>query len=223
MLQARRATGSAAGLGRRVQAGLLFVLAVGGSLPILPSGTVAAPSEDLERWRVPERDGVNCLYLFLHMSGQPVEYPSIQRALRKEGAYSLLDLRDAARRLGVNASVRKWNPETLWHSRVPVVAYVERLQGGRAGSFVLFLGGEEDTCSYIDSATAVIMQVPADNFRRGWTGYVLVPGPSKEAWGASVSWWLSGGAGVVILVGYWWWRVRPALAKVRPPATASVP
>jgi ABC-type bacteriocin/lantibiotic exporter with double-glycine peptidase domain len=147
------------------------------------------------------------LYVLARLSGAQVEYEDVRRELSvKDRRNSLVDLRDASQRFGLRTVIYKWDPQELAHFGKPVIAYMEGLQG-TSGSFVTVLKLFETKCHLIDG-NATFIEMPIDDFRRYWTGYVLAPHSSWIKSVQSNSWCVSLAIGVLGIVGYASWRTR---------------
>jgi hypothetical protein len=180
-----------------------------------PAGRLAAdearpaPREAPGAWRTRSHDGANCLHLLLALHGRKVDYADVTAALEASGqGDSLLGLRDAARRLGLDVSVYHWGPRQLADSPSPVIVHMDSYSK-EGGYFVLVFGTTESSCSLVHGASATLEQFGEEEFRHVWSGYVLAPtqpAPSRQPA------LLSCAVGVLILAAYGWFRVRPALA-----------
>jgi hypothetical protein len=84
---------------------------------------------------------------------------------------------------------------------MPVIAHLDGLRPG--GRFVLVFAPGNVNYGLIDGTTATIKDLPADEFRRNWSGYVLVADLEDRR-----PWMLSAGTGILMLAIYAWWRVR---------------
>jgi hypothetical protein len=198
---------------------MVMACVLGASCALLPAhgptGHLAAGEPQPTReeppgvWRTASRDGANCLYLFLALAGRKVDYQDVKAALEGGGrGSSLADLQDAARRLGLDASVYQWWPSQLIHAPSPVIAYMDN-DKGEGGYFMLVLQATDRRCYVINGANATIEEQGADDFRHAWSGFVLAPtqpAPSPKV--ELLSYGISG----IILAGYGWFRVRRALA-----------
>lgn len=137
---------------------------------------------DLSSWRRPERDGVNCLYLELRLLGYTGTYEALIGAVpgRPEQA-SMAGLAEAARRLGFGLVSAKLTVSDLSKLRTPPVVLFEEAGAG-SGRFDLLLGFSEGEAHLIDGRFITRHgRMPIDRFRRGWTGFALVPG-SVSPW-----------------------------------------
>jgi hypothetical protein len=162
-------------------------------------------------WRKASRDGANCLYLMLSLSGRKVDYADVTAAIEASGRGSnLAGLRDAARRLGLETSVYQWGPGTLARAPGPVIAYMDTYQG-EDGYFSLVFQATDVNCSLVNGANVTFQDLRAEDFRQVWSGYVLAPTEPPHSRMPEL---LSCGMGILILAGYGWLRARPALATL---------
>jgi hypothetical protein len=193
---------------------LACVLGAGCALLLAPSpvGRLAADEPPPTRWEAPgawrtaSHDGANSLYLFLALSGRKADYAEVTAALEATGrSNSLVGLRDAARRLGLDASVYEWRPSQLDRAQSPVISLMDTYNG-EGTYFALVFEFTGDTYSLIDGSSATVQQLRAEDFRHVWTGYVLAPTQPAPSRHAEL---LSCGIGALILAGYGWFRARP--------------
>jgi peptidase C39-like protein len=127
-------------------------------------------------WRGPERDAVNALYFLLRFCGSDGTYQDVQEALGGDDRKrSMLELRDAARDLGVEAAVYRGSPASLDSLRVPVVAHIEGVEFGSGGFSVILPNRNGDELIVVDGQTAQFTSVKQDELRRAWNGVMLVP------------------------------------------------
>lgn len=158
--------------------------AVGLAVVITAGLTASARAEDQAKpedgawiWRTPSNSGLNSLYLLLHYNHRPVNYERLAALLPSGGrGTSLADLQDAARASGLKTRILKWGPAEFGRFANPAVVHVEdpAQDGGR---FVLAVYRGGANYEVVDGATAQLMETPIDEFRRAWSGYVLVPEP----------------------------------------------
>jgi ABC-type bacteriocin/lantibiotic exporter with double-glycine peptidase domain len=157
-------------------------------------------------WRTSENDGVTCLYVLLALEGRKVNYVDLLQQISKEGAdhrggSGMVGLCQVAKHNGLNLDIRKCGVKDLTADHLPLIAFME--QEREAGSFVLVVWLAGDRCGIVDGYGRY-NQVSVDDFRRRFSGYVLVRQTSPR-------WWLvfTGiGCWVVLLV-YGWLRIRP--------------
>jgi hypothetical protein len=158
------------------------------------------------RWRCPERDGVNCLYLQLRLLGYTGSYEEVAAAIPGNGEQaSLGGLAKAARRLGFPLVPAKLTVAELSNLRSTAVILFEDAGLG-CGRFHLFLGFSPSGVHLVDGGLITRSgRMPLDRFRRGWTGFALVP-QSPSPWPGR---WLGVIVGGVV-AGMAAWLVRRA-------------
>lgn len=128
------------------------------------------------RWRCPEYDGVNCLYLQLRLLGYTGTWEEVIAAV-PGGAEraSLSGLAKAARRLGFPLLPAKLNMAELSTLSSPTVILFEEKEVGR-GRFHLLVKLFPSQAHLVDGGFITRGELmPIDRFRRGWTGFALVP------------------------------------------------
>ena len=132
--------------------------------------------DDIARWRCPERDGVNCLYLQLCLLGYKGTYEEVVSAVPGSAEQaSLGGLAQAARRLGFALVSAKMTVAELSNLRSPVVVLLEDAELGH-GRFHLLLGFSASKVHLVDGGfNTRFGMMPIDRFRHGWTGFALVP------------------------------------------------
>jgi ABC-type bacteriocin/lantibiotic exporter with double-glycine peptidase domain len=201
---------SVAGLGwagarviRRRTRSLLVVLGIASTssfaipIPCRAQSSIATAERGGVLWRIPQNDGLNCLYMLFKLHGKSIDYATLKSAFEgSDHGVSLGRLRDIGRESGLSMSVYKCRPMDLARAGRPVVAFIEGSEG-LGGSFDLILDVDESRCLLIDGGGAYLSEVPIDQFRRSWSGYVLAvdsPGWTTPA--------LSAGAGGLAAVGF---------------------
>lgn len=152
----------------------LHSLCLAQPIPAWPSG---------ENYRRSGNDAANSLYIMSCLNGQRVRYDDSLGALGRSGhPTSLVDLRDAARHVGLQAVLYKCSIEDLAVLRAPFVAHLES-NGVGTGSFVVLVRINKDHSVYaIDAGTLMTLQLSGDDFRRQWSGYVLACVASPRTW-----------------------------------------
>jgi predicted double-glycine peptidase len=138
----------------------------------------------LAYYRTPENDAVNCLYVQLRLLGYAETYQAFCERLSVETQpFSLASLASQSRALGFPLVPVKMTISELAQVRAPAIVHFEEI-GVSKGNFHLFLGAAEDgtSCLLIHGTHVTREWMPRDRFRRGWTGYALVP-RSPFAWG----------------------------------------
>lgn len=171
----------------------------------------SAPGDDFACWRCPERDGVNCLYLQLRLLGYTGTYEEVVAAVPGGAEQaSLSGLAQAARRLGFVLVPAKLTVAELDNLRLPTVILFEETEFGR-GRFHLLVELLPSEAGLVDGAfiTLSIERMSIDRFRRGWTGFALVPQLTSQ-WPRRVFLMASG----ALLAGTGIWLARRITGKL---------
>lgn len=127
-------------------------------------------------WRTPENDARNCLYLLLRLHGLPVSYERLAAALpTTDQGVTLTELRDAARRFGLNLRIAKRTPAGLRGDRLPAIAHLDDGSPDEPGRYVLLLSCGDEQCRYVAGGHVTYRTVSTDEFRRSWGRFVLEP------------------------------------------------
>jgi hypothetical protein len=159
-----------------------FAQAILAVVAIAPVGGVAGEvQQDSVRWRCPQRDGVNCLYLQLRMMGYNGNYEQLVTAMPGgvEQA-NLHELAQAAQRLGFPLVPVKASAAELAKAPLPVLVLCEGL-GRDSGRFHLLLGFSPSKVHLVDGAFITRYElISIDRFRREWTGFALIPQPRSR-------------------------------------------
>jgi ABC-type bacteriocin/lantibiotic exporter with double-glycine peptidase domain len=149
-------------------------------IPVTVGAAAPAPSEDGLLWRVPENDGVNCLYLQLRFLGYTESYESFRRLTPDGRRYQTMSaLSVAAARLGYDLVPVRLTRHELEKLRAPVIAHLEG-RGPASGQFGLVLGCYGNEVALVEGGAVLRRVVPRDEFLRSWTRYALVERP--RAW-----------------------------------------
>jgi hypothetical protein len=122
----------------------------------------------------------------------------------------MLGLRRVARLHGLDWEVRKCDMKDLTSNNLPVIGLIERNQGQKGFLLVLWVNENDAKCGVVDGFGSYKV-LSIDEFRRDFSGYVLVRRRRSPPW-----LWPGGVALVALaaLAGYGWWRVRPNWRKV---------
>ncbi|MGC8639202.1 MAG: cysteine peptidase family C39 domain-containing protein [Isosphaeraceae bacterium] len=148
-----------------------------------------------DNWRREKRCGVNALYGFLAIQDRSVSLADVQRVLIPGASgTSMLQLRDAAGRLGFPCDILRTNPEGLGKLTVPAIAHYS---GVRDGHFVVILDVRPRSVVVTDLTACEVKELSLDDFKRLWSGYVLV----KRPWSAYLGEALTA-AGFVLFAAY---------------------
>ena len=133
-------------------------------------------------WRIPERDAINDLYILLQCCGIDHTYQEVVGAFGgDERKRNLLEIRDAARALGMKVSIYRCTVPLLLSFKVPVIVHLTAIGSGSGGVFVVLPFRDKTGVAMIDGATGRLISVIEDDLRRAWDGVVVVP--EKESLG----------------------------------------
>jgi hypothetical protein len=189
-----------------------------------PSGDDPLTAQAPDPWRVVGRDGVNSLYLLLALHGHPTPYPDLVQELQPDqGASSFAQLRDAARRHGLETTLYTCRPDELRNVPLPAVVLMEDPTG--AGStFSLLCYSRQQRWYLIDGAAVSTQDLPTDEFRRRWSGVALAPRQQTRAWLPWLCLAIAGLAVYGLLRAWWSGRARrPAGGVPEPTAAMAAP
>lgn len=139
--------------------------------------TPPAPPSDAARTKV--ECGRNALYMHLRLTGRQPDYDAVTRAtpIGPQGT-SLLELRDAARRLGVDAAAVTMTREQLIAAPKPVVVYFQQSPFTTqdelpTGHYVVVVGTTDTQVQSLDGSTGRLRTNTWHRFETRWNGYVL--------------------------------------------------
>ena len=154
-------------------------------------------------WRTSSRDGINCLYLMLRLHGHTVSYEKLDAALvLRPNQTSLLSLAEVAGSFGVPLAVKRYAPAEMAELPLPLIVhmYNTRQDGGR---FVLIYHVPQDESGKfgtIEAGSRALVELSSDEFRRHWSGMLLVPHRSSFRWPIACAF------NSFLLAGYCWQR-----------------
>lgn len=164
----------------------------GGQAPPGPDGK-AQPAF----WRLPENDGINCLYMQMRLLGYGGSYDELRSQALDAGNFQTLgSLAMMAKRVGFHVASMKLTASGLISMTGPVIVHMED-EGIGSGAFCLFQGGAGQSVGLIEGSSVRWIDVPRDRFNRAWTGYALVPKKTATGWLKLVRRWAA-----VLLIGY---------------------
>lgn len=161
-------------------------------------------------WRTRENDGLTCLYVLLALDGHTANYADLWKEITAkrtvQNPSGMVALRQVAQHHGLNLDIRKCGIKELTAEHLPMIALTEQAQ--ETGSFVLVLWFESDKCGIVDGYGRY-KQVAVDDFRRRFTGHVLVRQSPSRLWLvlAAIGW--------TFLIVYGGWRIRPTWHLLR--------
>ena len=124
-------------------------------------------------------DGVNCLFLLSRLLDKDVRHDHLRQLLAPaRERTSFWCLVDVARRVGLHAQLVKCRPEDLREVELPAIAFMEN-ERGAGGKYVLLFGSPaqtaDDVYRVVEGGTLFMRDCTIDDFRRHWSGYLLVP------------------------------------------------
>lgn len=128
--------------------------------------------------------GPNSAFLFLRLHGVSLTPDEAHEDLPmgKDGA-TMLDLKAYCQSHGIDARVVRVAPNDLAYMRMPVIAHMEDTGADGIGHYVLVTGvtggGFIDG---MDGTTLSRVRFPPDEFRRSYTGHLLVEGARPFTW-----------------------------------------
>jgi hypothetical protein len=208
----------------------LFVLALVASLGPggWPGGSPlpgAPPAPSATGMALHERAGRECgldsLFVFLRLSGHDVTYDQTRAAVPiGPMGTSLLELQQAASRLGANTTLSRCSMPELIHMPKPVIAYLPEGTAGPKGSvghFVVVLKADETGVEAADSAVATFLKYSPSQFEGEWSGHLLAPAP-PQGWARPLA--LTAVAGLWVVLGLCCWRARASRRAAAPAPVA---
>src|SRR5487761_1202409 len=122
--------------------------------------------------------GVNALYVYLRLNKIDRRFADVVKATRATAnGSSMLDLKDAAARLGLPSEVRQCSSSDLLSQTPPLIARCSATTSSPSGHYVVITSYTTDArkLTYIDSVTSLENVRQLAVFAKKWTGYVLVP------------------------------------------------
>jgi hypothetical protein len=174
-----------------------------------PLRGVLAPSVDSDS---PDC-GANSLYVFLRLHGVERSLEAIRNEVRvtAQGA-SMLELKEAAGRNGLDAAVLNTSPAELF-GRLPAIARLSADGSAEKGHYVVVTRADETLVHLIDGTTGLSNRVARTAFEREFSGYALARrgGQRASVWGLRNVCLAGLGvaqAGALALLGLRGWRAR---------------
>jgi Peptidase C39 family len=125
-------------------------------------------------YRVPQLDGINCLYVQLKFLGYNGDYASFRAQAAAQGTADTMEsLSSLARKLGFDLVPTLLTGPELGRLNQPVLIHQER-NGLGSGEFCLFLERGRDQVRLVSGPSMSWVETRRDLFERDWTGYALV-------------------------------------------------
>lgn len=155
-----------------------------------------------DSWRAPANCGPNCLYAYLKLNGKDILLDDLRRLvpLGPEGT-SFWQLQKAAEHFGVPSRIIHSAPAKLRKLTLPAIAHYS---GPREGHFTLLLAVRDQSVVTADMTTCEIQEIPVHEFKRLWSGYLLVR--QRRTTGVGIVLGTAGGVivamGVLIFIRY---------------------
>ena len=168
-----------------VGAVLLAVVAIGA----VRGGEDPGSNPDPDLSTVPVKTlvcGPNVLYMLLQLQGRPVTYQQVAQALGSDNKLtSLIELREAAARLGLPARIRHYTLEDLDRCTLPCIAYTRSgyvHRDDQSGHYIVVLKADGERVHLVDGTSGEVFHVLRTKLPGIWTGYVLEPRSAQQAW-----------------------------------------
>ncbi len=125
-------------------------------------------------WRAANKCSVNALYVALRLQHVQLKYADAERTMQVNAAgSSLADLHRCAGEFGMSSVMLRITPDALSQSHLPCVAHLEE-ERSVTGHFVVVVAAGREWVEYIDGTTVATHLVSMSEFRKSWTGYVLL-------------------------------------------------
>jgi ABC-type bacteriocin/lantibiotic exporter with double-glycine peptidase domain len=166
-------------------------------------------------WRVPQRDGLNCLYVFLRLHGSEVSYEQLEAMLTsrkpKGGTVTLLDLKETARSCGLAVEIQSCPPGAELHARLPAITTLESVRERGEAFALLFERPDQERNMYLMyGGSAWLGRLPIDEFLRSWSGLILTTSPLRRdaLTRFAPAFWIVGG--LLFTMEYVFWRLTRA-------------
>jgi hypothetical protein len=166
--------------------------------------------------------GLNSLYLLLRLCGHDVTFEQTREAVPiGPSGTSLLELQQAASRLGARTTMSRCSMAELVQVPKPVIAHLHPEMPDSqadAGHFVVVVRADKDGVEAIDSTFAASFHYSVAHFESVWSGHILAPAP-PQTWARPLA--------LTVVVGIWlgmglacWWGRVSRRVKVAPAALA---
>jgi hypothetical protein len=145
--------------------------------------------------------GPNVLYMLLNLQGRRVSFQQVVRELGSDNKItSMLELREAAARLGLPSRIRRCSLEDLDRCSLPCIAhtrsdYIQR--DNQSGHYIVVLKVDMNIVEFIDGTCGNVVRTRRTKISDIWTGYVLEPRLANEAWVQLIT--LNGGGLLAVL------------------------
>ena len=174
--------------------------------------TASAPaSATTGEWRHPDNAGLNCLFLQLRSSGWDGSYEEFAAKTLNMRCSSFADIREVAASAGVSTRLVRMSRASLAAAELPAIVLLEP-NGVGSGSFALIVDvgsadhlGATSYVTAVDGGSLRWIRLAPWEFRRAWTGHVLIVGRSRpQALFRQVA--SVGLAGIIAICSYFVWQ-----------------
>ena len=153
----------------------------------LAYGKNAAP----ETWRCAANGGINALYCYLKINDVRCEYTDLLNERKRRcgtNEMTAIDLAEIASRYGVPLRTFSVNMHELGSCPRPLIVHMDG-ESTDYGAFLLIISINGGIVEFVNGPTATIQEMDLENFRRVWSGYVLMAsssGSSEFLWAISI-------------------------------------
>jgi ABC-type bacteriocin/lantibiotic exporter with double-glycine peptidase domain len=144
-------------------------------------GSFVSSAQDLSSWRSPEGGGINALYCYLRVNGVKCDYTDLLRELKSDSTttYSAITLAHLAAKHGFPLRAVSLTVDELRSCPRPVIVHIDG-ESPEAGAFLLVFAMPRGSVDYMNGPSATIQKMSNEDFRRVWSGVVLLPEVDKK-------------------------------------------
>lgn len=128
-------------------------------------------------WRTAQNEGVNVLYCFLRIHDVSCKYPDLvdeKNNITEARSFSANTMVQLAGQHGIRLTVLKQNMDELERGPKPSIVYMLE-DTPDDGAFLLLLGMNDKNVYYMAGESGTIESMSRVDFRRAWSGIVLLP------------------------------------------------
>jgi hypothetical protein len=167
----------------------------GGPIAKPPGGDGRVEEQDV--WRIENRCGINSLYVFIRLLGQPVSYDEILRDVPvREFGTSMAELKSFLSARKIACAIVRCTPDNLHRQPLPAIAYIS-VGGEEQGHFVVVCAVNGKTLRLVDGTAGAVYTEAMESFVKHWDGHLLVP--VEEPRLASLLWAAVSISGIVLV------------------------
>lgn len=153
----------------------------GGGVDEYPDALVVNAPKAADLWRIARNCGPNCLYTLARVLGYRITYQQLidQCHLDEQGC-SMLELVEAAKRVGLPASAVSASPQDLATFRLPAILHLDlpSADGHNRGHYVLAQWLDTGKIGLMDGTTGVYSETTIERLADQWTGRMVIVRPS---------------------------------------------